>query len=952
MEVNNQKIIQKAEMQTALAKGDFSAAYEAEFKKKHEIQIKGLTADLALEVDAVKKAEAAKVLAILQGQYDAGKAAADNKTALAAFNTEADKTRNMLKGIQTASEGQGLAAMFDAATAASAKYAAELPILKAMMADITDPKGQEEAQARMTNNAESFRKMWAGVGDSISKSLKDAFGKSGQAMGGLIKIAQDYNNLEVKSGSARIKSYGDAAGAAKGFFKEGTTGYKVLEGAERAFRMLELAGMVQSLVMTGTTEAGKQALKVPTVMMEFMSWLGPWGLAAGAAAIAAIGVSASGGSGGGVDVKALQAKQSTGSVLGSSDAKSESIANSLTVLEKNSGLGLAHSTTMIHYLKNVSDNIAGLASALLVRAGVDITKGPADYVNGGTLGKISNSLFGGNTTTLDTGIALSKDSLQNTLAGSMNSVSYAQTKKDAGSLSKLFGGHDDYATTMKSLGAETNSQFTKIIQGMSDSIKEAAKELGVGGDSFNKHLNTFIVDIGAISAKGMTGTEVQKALEAAFSKLGDDMAKFAIVGLDKFQKVGEGYLETVMRVANDTIQVRDVFTVLNKTFDLTGIAAVNVSESLISAVGGIDKLGTDAKFFVDNFLTEAEKMGPITTSVTNQMVALGYGSVNTIEGFSKLVRSLDLTDPASQKLYASLMDVAPAFLDAANYAQKLADGTVTLTKAQQKALDAVTKAKTQLQDSYNSESSALQGTIDKTKAFISTLKNYQDSLKLGADSPLTNMQKYAEARKQFDATAAAANGGDQAAKDKFTSASSALLAASKVVNASGDAYTSDFNMVQNAIDTLMGSSTTQVDVAQASLDALNASVAGLMDINKSVMSVTDAIKALQSAITLGGAAGLTNAQMETTYTPTPAQVAAATPSQSSGNGVSMAAPTLAAGIAAIGEHLAEFRKEAAAQTGALVGATVSSNEDNANTITGAMTSNNNRNYKLAQIELA
>lgn len=869
---------------------------------------------------------------------------------------------------------------------------------KAVEADQAANNAALGMPAALRAEAAAQSEIWKNTGNEIEKALTQAFGNAGAAAGQMFKDFADgqaqqiqitqkiqeakdrqskngidetktLSDLQSQSEQARLHAYGSMANAAKGFFKEGTTGYKLMEGAERAFSLLELANQAQKLytrlTVTATTtaaevagqgvttaavvagETAKNAAKVPGVYMAFMSQLGPWGMAAAGVAIAAVlGGAFSGGSGGGFDVKDRQAKQSTGSVLGSSDAKSESIANSLTVLEKNSGLGLAHSTTMIHYLKNVSDNIAGLASALLVRAGADITKGPADYVNGGTIGKISNSIFGGNKTTLDTGIATSKDSLRNTLAGSMNAVSYAQTKEDGGWFSS-----DKYRTSMTSLGAETNSQFTKIIQGMSDSIKEAAKELGVGGDSFNRHLETFVVDIGAISAKGLTGTEVQKALEAAFSKLGDDMAKFAITGLDKFQKVGEGYLETVMRVANDTIQVKDVFTVLGKTFNLTGISAANVVESLISAAGSLDTLTTGTKFFVDNFLTEAEKMGPITMSVGNQMTALGYGSVNTIEGFSKLVRSLDLTDPASQKLFASLMDIAPAFKDAADYATKLADGTVTLTKAQQKALDAVTKAKSQLQDSYNTESSALQGTIDKTKTFINTLKNYQDSLKLGADSPLTNMQKYAEARKQFDATAAAANGGDQAAKDKFTSASSALLAASKVVNASGDAYTSDFNMVQNAIDTLMGSSTTQVDVAQASLDALNASVAGLMDINKSVMSVTDAIKALQSAITLGGAAGLTNAQMETTYTPTPAQVAAATPSQSSGNGVSMAAPTLAAGIAAIGEHLAEFRKEAAAQTGALVGATVSSNEDNANTITGAMTSNN-RNYKLAQIELA
>lgn len=968
-EVNNQKIVQKALQEKYNAEGKFAQAYEAEFKKKHDVQISGMLADIDKEKDAVVKAEEQKIVAILNGQYEAGLAHAQNKENLASFMELSNATRNALKGVQTSSENQGLAAMFEAASAASATLAANMDELRARMSNLTDPAAINEAQAQLTNLGESQRKMWAGVGESISKSLESAFGKSGKAAGDLIKIGQNYANLENKSGEARIKAYGDAAGAAKGFFKEGTTGYQVMAAAEKAFRLIELAGMAKSLAMNIANASATATAWIPAVYASFMAALGPWGTAAAAIALAAVGISALGGGSAPPTSEQRQKTQGTGSVLGMSEAKSESVVNSLAIMEKNSGLGLAQGNQMVNYLRAVADNITNLSSLIVRTTGItgDMapgSKGAAAGVAGSTLGvavltggiglildkllggkignilgSIANSIFGGKVTTLDTGFTASRTTVAGAAAGGFNANQYTDTKKDGGWFSS-----DKYSTSMSSLGGDANNQFSAIVSNMSSALKEASKALGMDGAAFNSRLEGFVIDIGKISLKGLTGDEIQKQLEAVFSKLGDDMARFAFMDFGSLQKVGEGFLQTVARVANDVLQVKDVFAVLNKTFNLTGTAAATVSENLISAAGGLEKLTSGAKYFVDNFLTEAEKMEPIAASVKTVMGQLGYSSVTTIEGFSKLVRSLDLTDPASQKLFASLMDIAPAFKDAADYATKLAEGTVTLTKAQQKALDAVNKAKGNLQDAYNAESSALQSTIDKTKAFVLTLKNYQDGLKLGADSPLTNMQKYAEAKKQFDATALAAQNGDQAAKDKFVSASSALLAASKVINASGSGYTNDFNMVQKAIDDLMGTSGKEVDVAQASLDALNKQVAGLIDINKSVMSVTDAIIALQNAIALGKSAGLTNAQMDTTYTPTPQQVAAATAVTASTGAKAVATADVVAAIDANTAAIKEQTAAQAAQTGAVVGAVHNASDDNADVITKAFTRKDGFSY--------
>lgn len=470
--------------------------------------------------------------------------------------------------------------------------------------------------------------------------------------------------------------------------------------------------------------------------------------------------------------------------------------------------------------------------------------------------KISNALFGGKVSNLDTGFTIANTTVGSAMAGNVNASKYIDTKKDGG----LFGS-DKYRTNMESLGTEANTQFGKIIGSFADVLKDANKELGINSDLFASELAAFNIDIGKISFKDMSGEEIEKELQAIFSKMGDDMAKWAFAGLEPFQRVGEGMLETVARVTNNLVQVKDVFAVLNKSFYLTGVAAVTVSESMIDLAGGIEALTENTKFYVDNFLTEAERLAPITQSVNNELMKLGISEVKTIELFKQKIQSLDLMNAADRELYVNMMELAPAFKEAADYAQDLVDGTVDLTKAQEKALDAVNKARSALQDAYDKESSALQGVIDKTKTFIQTLASYRDSLKLGSDSPLTNMQKYSESGSQLESTLAKAMGGDQAAKDKFTSAASAFLSASKLVNASGAAYLSDFAKVQSMIDKLSASATNEMDVAQASLDALNRQVAGLLEVNKSVLTVAQAIVNLQTALTAGSSAGLTNNQM-------------------------------------------------------------------------------------------
>ncbi len=855
---------------------------------------------------------------------------------------------------------------------------------------------------KMTSALLGFRKAQDDIDFNFAKEVKEDPSEKGQ------------EKAQENKKKATVKQYHDMATAAKGFFKEKSAGYELMEKVENGFRAYEFAMDAKSLfekltnitlVTTAKTAAttaevtGAAASVIPVTAAEtakssaygvsalaaslaapFPASIGAYAMVAGM--LAAIGVAVSGGGGGDTTAKDRQAANGTGTVLGDSSAKSASIAKSLEIMEKNSGLGLAYSSSMVVSLKQIVSGIGGLGS-LLVRSDILTSAlGTNGSASGGFVGNVVSSIFGGKTTVQDVGIVSNASSLGALEKSGFNVNSYVDIKKSGGWFSS-----DKKSTDLKSMGAETNDQFTKIVLGLRTSIVAAADSLGMGGDAFAARLNTFVVSLGKISLKDMKGEEVQKALEAAFSKLGDDMAKFGVGGLEKYQAVGEGYLETLARVANNYMQVSDVLAVLGKSFNTSGLAAVALSESLIHAAGDLDTLTSGTSFFVQNFLSEAEQMEPVTKSVRSAMAAMGLSGVTTSEQFKALVLAQDLSTVAGQDMYVQLLAIAEPFKKAADYAADLAAATGELAEVsktasdiaserkdlqqqlneltqsetqllaaqrasiaegnrglfdQIQALKAVTTAKDALAKAYETESAAAKSALDKSKSWVQTLNGLNASLALGAQSTLTPEQKYAEARAQFEKTLAAANAGDTTAQSGLSAAEQAFLTASQVVNASDARYAADYARVVEANKEALKWAAAQVDVQQASLDALNAQVSGLITINDSVLTVAQAIAGLRAA--MGGAADL---GVQPGNPPVAAALAALTSPVAAAvfdpvrysSAANVGSDVLVAEIRGLREdnqamraELEGLRADQRAQTGATIQATVESNASAARTV--------------------
>ncbi|WP_305821399.1 phage tail length tape measure family protein [Massilia brevitalea] len=786
--------------------------------------------------------------------------------------------------------------------------------------------------ARAQTFGEALREAFGTAGDSITKmtGALDAFGKR-QA-----KIAEERGNADLllrngkidevkhleyvdklnqESAKNRLAGYGAMASAAAGFFGEQSRGYKALQAASQVFHAAELAATLAELVPKGISAVLNQG--------NGDSYSAFARMAAMAAIVTGLGVAIGGI--GGKDTTAVDRQKATGtgSVLGDATAKSESIAKAIERSAANSNIELNYTASMLRSLRAIESSLSGLGG-LLTRSGA-LPSGQRGAVSqfsnegiigginrllvggnwwGNTLYKIGNAVFGGKVTAIDGGLTARATTVGGVQAGQLSAQGYVDTKKDGG----IFHS-DKYKTAFTDLSNETNQQFSQIIKNMADAVGEAGKLLGLGGDAFTLRLNSFVVDIGKISTKDLKADEIQKQLEAAFSKVGDDMARWSVDGLTQLQKVGEGALESLVRVASNYANLDAVLASIGMTFGATGLSSIKAREGLIDLAGGIDELASKTAGFAENFLTEAERLAPVQKYVAEQLAVLGKSDLRSREAFKQYVLGLDLTSEAQRQQYVALMALQEAF---AKVYPEIEDTTMSLADA-----------KSALADAYKAETDAIDSTINRMSSFAASLKNLRDNALLGGLSPLTPQQKYAEAKAQYEAVLAAARGGDEAAQSQYQGAFNAFLTASRAVYASSSQYRADFDFAQASTAEAERWASAQVDVGKAQLEALKLSVKGLIDVEKSVLSVREAILQLHTVM------GKNTMPLTAVVAPPPVAI----PYSSYGTANTEA---LVAAVKTLSSENAMLRAEQRQQTGDLIRAVQGSAASSSDKISGAV----------------
>ena len=621
--------------------------------------------------------------------------------------------------------------------------------------------------------------------EAVARNMADAFGSVGGAIGGItVEITRfasaqvaaasrvadaereygrssfQYADARTAQASAEINHYGNLAAAAKGFFKQGSDGFKAMAAAEKVFRAFELAVAIKNaavkigligaqtaakvtsdtaMAVSDTARAGVEqgnsiittGIKaVEAVVNAIRSLPFPLNIAAGAATaavIASLGIAIGGAFGGG-GAKPTPANDGIGTVFGDSAAKSQSIAKAIDHLREIDTLTMRYSAAMLTSLKSIEANIGGLTNLIIrtngiegsaagIQTGTKLTgllgtansmlTGISNFASSKTgsligagigmaiagpigaaigflgakllgglskvLGSIVGALFGTKTSIVGRGIYGGAQSVGSIMSGGFDASYYSDVKKTKKFLGISTG--SSYGVQYTAADAELERQFSLIFEGFYGAISAAAGPLGMSLGEVQSRLSGFVVNIGKIDLKGLTGTEIQEKLTAVFGAAADNLARTAVPGLEQFQKVGEGYFETLVRVASSIEAVSSTLSLLGTSVEGLSLSA---KLNLFDLFGSASDMASATGEYFALFYTKGEQASAQTAQMARVFDSLGLALPVSIAGFRALVEAQDLTTAAGQAAYAALVQLAPAFADLVGAAQDAASAAAIL----------------------------------------------------------------------------------------------------------------------------------------------------------------------------------------------------------------------------------------------------------------------------------
>lgn len=520
----------------------------------------------------------------------------------------------------------------------------------------------------------ALTKAFDGAGNSLAKMVN----LLGQANRTQTVFAQQYKNLDaVKDPAERMRKqlelnrlaeresidmYAGMAGAAKGFFEEGSRGYKTLEAAETAFRVYQLGSDLAKGLSAAAVGIANQAQGDPYTAVPRM--------AAMAAIMAGLGFAVGGIGGGGGSTGGDGAKIATGkgTVFGDADAKSESIGKSIERLSDTAQIQLRVQSGMLDALQGIEAQIGGVTNQVLrtglvggdtaarfgLATGTRLPSyatdpnrmaaiGFASGLPGGALvgastaifnkldqlltgGKVANALFGEKTKITGSGLFAGAQDLASIMAEGFALKDFA----DVNTTKKFFGikTSNKNSTAYQDADPALARQFGLIFTGFADALKLAAGPLDQALGGVTERVNGFVVDIGKIDLQGLKGDEIQEKLSAVLGAEADRLAAAALPGLEAFQNVGEGYFETTVRVAAG-IETAEA------ALDTLGIGAIRFTDIT-------RKQGDVGAEIVRQSLIAFETVGGATSSVAELIRSLNGEAQDLTETYTALTSVRDV----------------------------------------------------------------------------------------------------------------------------------------------------------------------------------------------------------------------------------------------------------------------------------------------------------------------
>jgi TP901 family phage tail tape measure protein len=662
---------------------------------------------------------------------------------------------------------------------------------------------------------------------------------------------------EFKDG---IDGVSDATGKLTTLFGKNKKARAALLTLNKAATAIEIASSVKKIAVDNTETGSKlvnSAAKTTANSLEAItsafSAPFPVNFVAGAAMIgimaALLGGKSGGGGGGNIPTaESLQRSQGTGTLLGS-DEKSESIGKAQENFED-------ISLDQLFELKGIRNSLN------------DLSSGITELAKNVIIGTSKKDLQPGET---DRGLAFNSQTLGSLLAGEgIDARSFTTIKKTKRG---FFSKKVSFVREFEQLDSNISNQVTSIFESVADTVVSAAEVLGfstvkqkvstgfenlgsffgAGAESFfgsfrggfagglkenfkevelslRDAIKNFQIDIGDISLEGLSGEEIEKELGAVFSAQSDLIAEFLIPSIKEYQKIGEGSFETLTRVAKEQAIFNDSLEAMGISFrGLSNLFQIDIAQSIIQVVGGIEKFSELSNEFFNEFLTEEEQFTQKTKSLRESLASINIALFDSRQQFVDTITGIDKTTKSGQKLFGSLLELVPALDDFFDTVEEKDKKLLKeIIKTEKDALSEIAKieidslkerSKTEI-DSLRERSRAISVSISSLTSLSSSLENAIKSTQQTDNSARLDRRKNAQAQIS-SALAISKAGGSLSGINLKDSLEIVSRPSADLFNSFQD-YIRDFQLTNNSLVALNKETEEQLSIEEQTLSLIEA----------------------------------------------------------------------------------------------------------------------------------
>lgn len=399
-----------------------------------------------------------------------------------------------------------------------------------------------------------------------------------------------------------------------------------------------------------------------------------------------------------------------GSVLSSMGQSLASSASALgTIASYGAGIGAGLG---VGNLISGGKGIGGGSSWLTVGGGTAIgamVGGPLGAAIGGIVGGLANAAFGtGKKEIDDSGLQIRFNSMRTTIDA------YEEWSKSGG----WFSGGDD-GVDISAVDAGVQKYFDAAVASAAISVKQYADILGISADG----ISSFAFEVKQ-SLKDLTPEEAQKAIDKTIAAYGNALAANTTPQIGAVMREGEEAGTALTRLATSLNAVNTVFDTLNIKLMETSVFGADAASKLIDLFGGIDGFVKSTDYYYQNFYSTQERIGKTTEQLTRVFEQLGLSLPNSRAAFRAIVDSAQAAGDSN--LFATLMQLAPAFNDLAAAAEQLLSSGSSVADVASEVKNFVS--------SVDSSLTILKDTIDRE------LKTALDQLQSGYDALIKTLE--------------------------------------------------------------------------------------------------------------------------------------------------------------------------------------------------------------------